>query len=196
MLFRSGSGQIQVDYSFEPTASDLPDIPRVGMKMTVPGEFQHVTWYGRGPHESHWDRKRGARVGRYGGSVDEQYVEYSQPQENGNRTDVRWLVLASGQQIGMQVVGRPLLNFSVRNYMDEDLDSAAHQYELNKRPFVTLNLDLQQMGVGGDNSWGARTHPEFRLKAAPYTFWFTLIPLDLAEDKPANAARSVKQDSQ
>lgn len=186
-----GSGQIRVDYSFEPSASDLPDLPRIGMKMTVPGEFQHVTWYGRGPHESHWDRKKGARVGRYSGSVDEQYVEYSQPQENGNKTDVRWLALVNERKIGMQVVGRPLFNFSVRNYLDEDLDDAAHQYELVKRPFVTLNLDLQQMGVGGDNSWGARTHSEFRLKAVPYTLSFTLIPLNLAKDKPTVTARSV-----
>ncbi len=188
-----GDGQIRVDYAFEPSDTDLPDIPRLGMKMTVPGHFQRLSWYGRGPHESHWDRKKGARMGRYSGSVDGQYVEYSQPQENGNKTDVRWLVLADSQGIGMQVVGEPLLNFSARNFMDEDLEKAAHQFELHKRSFITLNVDLQQMGVGGDNSWGARTHPEFRLKAQPYSFSFTLIPLNLTKDQPAVVARRIRE---
>ena len=134
-------------------------------------------------------------MGLYSGTVDEQYVEYSKPQENGNKTDVRWLVLADSRGIGMQVVGRPLVNFSARNFTDEDLENAEHQFELRKRPFITLNLDLQQMGVGGDNAWGARTHPEFRLTAKPYSFSFTLIPLNLKNDQPAVEARAIRRGS-
>ena len=95
----------------------------------------------------------------------------------------------------MQVVGRPLVNFSARNFTDEDLENAEHQFELRKRPFITLNLDLQQMGVGGDNAWGARTHPEFRLTAKPYSFSFTLIPLNLKNDQPAVEARAIRRGS-
>lgn len=170
----AGSGEIRIDAALTPGSSELPDLPRVGLKMTMPGNFQRVRWYGRGLQESHWDRKSGAKIGIYGGSVDSQYVSYSQPQENGNKTDVRWALFSDGDGAGLLVKGSPEFGFSVRNYMDEDLDAARHDHELQKQDFVTLNLDYLQMGVGGDNSWGARTHPEFCIPAEDYSFTVVL----------------------
>jgi len=172
----SGTGEIRIDASLTPAETDtkLPDIPRIGLKMTMNRDFQRVSWYGRGPHETHWDRKSGGRFGIYAGSVDDQYVSYSQPQENGNKTDVRWALFSDGDGSGLLVKGSPEFSFSVRNYMDEDLDTARHDYELQKRDFVTLNLDHLQMGVGGDDSWGARTHPEFCIPAGEYSFSLVL----------------------
>ena len=88
-----GSADVIVQSTFEPGADDLPELPRFGMTMTLPGAFTHLAWFGRGPHESYWDRKTGAAVGLYEGAVWDQYHDYSRPQENGNKTDVRRVVL-------------------------------------------------------------------------------------------------------
>lgn len=181
-------GRVQVEGRVVP-GGQLADLPRFGMQMTLPGEFQHFSWFGRGPHETYWDRKYSGRIGVYSGTVDDQFVEYSRPQENGNKTDVRWLVLSNGEGIGLAVLGRPLLSVSARNYRDEDLEDVRHHYLLQKRPFVTLNLDLQQMGVGGDNSWGAQTHPEFRLPAREYGYSYVLVPVSGGLGKVAELAR-------
>jgi len=170
----SGAGEIKIDAAFKTGEKELPNLPKIGLKMTMPGDFQRVSWYGRGPQETHWDRKTGARFGVFGGSVDDQFVSYSQPQENGNKTDVRWALFSDGDGTGLLVKGTPEFSFSVRNYRDEDLDTARHDYELQKRDFVTLNLDHLQMGVGGDNSWGARTHPEFCIPAGEFSFTLVL----------------------
>ncbi len=95
-----GSGDIVVEHAFTPGDGELPELPRFGMQFEVPGGFETVTWYGRGPHENYWDRKAGARVGVWSGSVDEQFVDYSEPQENGNKTDVRWVSLTNDERAG------------------------------------------------------------------------------------------------
>jgi len=179
----SADGRIRIDASLSPRKPELPDIPRLGMQLTLPGEFQSLRWFGRGPHESYEDRLQGARIGWFGGSVDEQFVDYPEPQENGNKTEVRWMTLVDADGIGLRIRGLPLFHFSVRNYRDEDLERYKHGYELPRRPFVTLNVDYRQMGVGGDNSWGARTHPEFRIPAGEYSWSFEISPVSLTESR-------------
>jgi len=169
--------RIDVESDLLPQSQDLPDLPRVGMQLTMPGEFQQFTWFGRGPQETQWDRKSGARFGVYSGSVDDQLVKYSRPQENGNKTDVRWVLLSNPQGVGLMAVGEPTLNVGAKNYRDEDLEDVRHYYMMTRRPFVTVDLDLQQMGVGGDNSWGARPHPQYRLPAKEYSYSYTLVPV-------------------
>jgi len=172
-----GSGDILMDVAMEPSDDELPDLPRFGMQMVVPGGFEKLTWYGRGPHESYWDRKAGARVGVHSGTVDEQFVDYSEPQENGNKTDVRWLSLTHDDGSGLLVVGDPLVGFSAHHYTTDDLENAKHSYEMERRDDITLNIDMQQTGVGGDDSWGARTHDEYTLWAKPFEYSFRLRPL-------------------
>jgi beta-galactosidase len=174
----SPDGRVKVESRLMPNKTDLPGIPRLGMRLTLPGEFQAVSWYGRGPHETYWDRQMGAKIGWYEGTVDEQFVDYSEPQENGNKTDVRWLTIVNGQGMGLRITGNPLFAFSIRNFMDQDLEAVKHGYQIPRRPFVTLNVDYRQMGVGGDNSWGARTHPEFRIPAQEYQWSFILEPFE------------------
>ncbi len=171
-----GSGEVVVDHHFEPVG-ELPDLPRFGMQMAVPGELDTMTWYGRGPHETYWDRKTGAAVGVYSGSVEEQMHHYVRPQENGNKTDVRWVALTNDAGDGLLAVGIPLLSVSAWPYTMLDLETADHPYELPQRDTITVNLDYRQMGVGGDNSWGARTHAEYTLPARPYTYRYRLVPL-------------------
>jgi poly(3-hydroxybutyrate) depolymerase len=172
-----GSGDIVVDHQFMPGAEELPELPRFGMQLVVPGGFETVTWYGRGPHESYWDRKAGARVGVWSGSVDEQFVDYSEPQENGNKTDVRWVSLTNDDGAGLLVVGAPLIAFSAHHYTTDDLENAKYSYQMEYREDITFNIDMEQTGVGGDTSWGARTHDEYTLWPEPLKYSFTLRPL-------------------
>ncbi len=171
-----GNGEIQVDNHFQPGAAELPEMPRFGMQMTVPAAFESMTWYGRGPHESYWDRKTGAAVGVYSGSVDDQYFDYSEPQENGNKTDVRWVSLTRPDGMGVEAVGMPLLSVSAHFYTTEDMENAKHTFEMERRDFVTLNLDYRQTGVGGEDSWGARPLPQHILNPEPFSYSFRLRP--------------------
>ncbi|HUU83536.1 MAG TPA: glycoside hydrolase family 2 TIM barrel-domain containing protein [Phycisphaerae bacterium] len=171
-----GSGDVVVECDIKP-ADGLPDLPRMGMQMRVPGEFDTMTWCGRGPHETYWDRKTGAAVGVYSGPVAEQVHPYVRPQETGNKTDVRWAALTNDDGVGLLAVGMPLLNVSAWPFTMEDLEAADHPYELPHRDAVTVNLDYQQMGVGGDDSWGARPHAEWTLPARAYSYRFRLTPI-------------------
>jgi beta-galactosidase len=185
-----GSGDVIVEIRFVPGDTTLPELPRFGMTMTLPAEFEHIQWYGRGPHESYWYRKTGAPVGAYNGTVMEQYFPYIRPQENGNKTDVRWVALTNSSGVGLLAVGMPLLNVSAHHFTIEDFDEGLekrnrHTYHLRPRDLVTLNLDWKQMGVGGDTSWGARTHPEYMLPVREYSYSFRLRPFARGEAEPA-----------
>ncbi|MCU0914783.1 MAG: DUF4981 domain-containing protein [Planctomycetes bacterium] len=171
-----GSGDIIVDVSMQPAGQRVPELPRFGMQMAIPDRYSNLTYLGRGPYENYWDRHTGSAVGLYSGSVAEMTHVYTRPQENGNRTDVRWLTLTNRRGTGLLAVGMPLLSVSAWPYSMEDLEKAMHINELPDRDFVTLNLDYRQMGVGGDDSWGARPHPEYTLPAQPYSYRFRLKP--------------------
>ncbi len=179
-----GNGDIVVSNRFTPSnAEGLPVMPRFGMSMALPAAFDTIEWYGRGPHESYWDRKTGAAVGIYKGTVMEQYHPYIRPQENGNKTDVRWVSVTDKEGYGLLAVGMPLLSVSASHYLNGDFDpgekkAQRHPYDLKRRELVTLNLDYRQMGVGGDTSWGDRAlpHPEYRLPVKAYEYHFRLRP--------------------
>ncbi len=172
-----GDGAIEVVSSFEPGDTELPELPRFGMQMTLPDALESVIWYGRGPHETYWDRKAGAPVGVYATTVDDLYFEYSEPQETGNRTDVRWFSLTRDDGVGLQAVGSQPLSVTALRYTTEDIEQAKHRHEMERRDFVTLNVDHKQTGVGGDDSWGARPHAKYTLDPKPYRYTFTLRPI-------------------
>jgi len=182
-----GNGEIKVTMTLSPAYPNLPEIPKIGMTLLLPSEFDLVKWYGKGPHESYWDRKWGARVGVYEMKVDELYFPYIRPQENGNRTDVRWVILKSRDGYGLLIKGQPFINFSAFHFLNSDFDEGVikrnrHACELQKRPITTLNIDYKQMGVGGDNSWGALPHPQYMLYPTQvYSYSFVLIPEKLKE---------------
>jgi beta-galactosidase len=175
-----GSGDVLIEGRFEPRG-ELPELPRFGMQMTLPPAFDSFEWYGRGLHETHWDRKQGARVGRYAGSVEDQFVDYSKPQENGNKTDVRWVALRDTRGAGLMAIGLPLLSVSAHHYTTEELMQASHSYKLARQPYVILNIDHKQTGVGGDDSWGARPRDWCTLWPQPYTYSYRLKPLSSAD---------------
>ncbi|MBC7272195.1 MAG: DUF4981 domain-containing protein, partial [Streptomyces sp.] len=177
-----GNAEIKVDNTLRPGAATLPYIPEVGTLLLLPGRLRHLHYYGRGPEENHWDRNDGTDVGRYSGTVAGQWTPYIRPQENGNRTDVRWVALTGGDGAGLLACappGGPLLEVNASHFTPEDLSvGARHDYQLTPREEVVLRLNHRQMGVGGDNSWGAHTHDEYKLFAdRDYAYTYRLRPL-------------------
>lgn len=167
LLFASytvyGSGDVVVNARFTPDR----EMVRFGMMVEVPGELERVSWFGRGPHETMWDRKSGAAVGRYSARVAELVTDYVRPQENGNRTDVRWATLTNSEGKGLLIAdaGGTLLSLSARPYTQDDLAAATHIHELPKRENITVCVDYKQRGVGGDTPAGSHPHGEYRLHA-------------------------------
>lgn len=169
--------------TFEPGSKPLPEIPRFGMRMIVPAEYEHMTWYGRGPHENYADRKSSAAIGLYQGSVWEQYHPYVRPQETGNKCDVRWVSFTNAKGEGWLIKGEKPLSTSAWNFPMEDIEyipfdvERKHGGSIEKKDMVWVNIDHQQMGVGGDNTWGAQVHPEYTITPNPITYSFTIQPV-------------------
>lgn len=173
----NADGAIHVAVSFNKNNSQLPELIRFGMRMTMGGEYENMAWFGRGPFESYWDRKTAAFVDLYKGKVLDQYTPYISPQENGNKTDVRWASWVNNTNEGLLVKADSVINVAAHNYTQPDLEKAMHTNEVPVKDIVEIHIDLQQMGVGGDNSWGAFTHDQYRLLNDKYRYGFTLQPL-------------------
>jgi beta-galactosidase len=150
------------------------------MQMAVPREFNEMQWFGRGSHESMEDRKESAAVGLYSGKVENLIHNYARPQENANRTDVRWMRLVNDEGEGLLFVanGEELLNTSAWPYTMEDLETAQHIHELPRRETNTVNIDYKQRGVGGDSFVFPVVHKEYKLlKGKEYVYCFRITPL-------------------
>ena len=181
-----GSGDVIIEARFSPTSRNLPELPRFGMMLALPVEFDRIQWYGRGPHENYIDRKTSAFVGVYKNSIAEMTIPYVSIQEYGNRVEARWVALADEEGTGLLAVGMPQIDFSALPYTAEDLTQdkrgAKHPVDIAKRDFVSLNLDYGQMGVGGDDSWGAFPHSQYLLRAREYSYSFRLRPVSQVDD--------------
>jgi len=169
---------------------EVPFLPRIGLQMRLPGGYEQFTWYGRGPHETYVDRKEGAQAGVYSGTLDEQYVPYVVPQENGNKTEVRWVALTNSEGLGLLVVGMPLLEVSAHHYTTEDLTAARHTHELKRRDDVTLNLDYAQSGLGSASCGPGRLE-KYQLKPEQVRFAVRLRPFSANTDSPMALSKQV-----
>lgn len=169
-----GAGHIEVQQKLVPGVN-LPEIPEVGMMLAMDASFSRLSWYGMGPHENYCDKVTGARLGRFSGSVAGQFVPYLRPQECGNKTGVRWAEIRNDQGIGLRIEGGPVIELNVLPYTPEELEQADHAYKLPRSNRTVIRINERQMGVGGDDSWGAPTHEEFKLPAdRTYVNLFTL----------------------
>ena len=170
-------GRVGVTATYKPQKEAVPLLPRFGMKMAVPKKFSQVGWYGRGPQETYWDRKTGGEIAIYESTVDDWVFPYVRPQDTGNRTDVRWMTLADENGVGLRIEGGSPLSMSAWPYTIADVEGAMHPHDLPRCDFNTVFVDLRLHGVGGDNSWGARTHDEYTIPGnKPYGYAFTLLP--------------------
>ncbi len=191
-----GSSDVIVKNQFSKVSASVPEIPRMGMQMQLPDDYANLRWFGRGPQENYADRKTAADVGLYESSVDDQYVPYIRPQENGYKTDTRWLTLTDENGNGLLVSGNPLICFEALKNIHDDFESPGnlaqyrkdaktanrHIKDVKPRDLVNLNVDLGQMGVGGDDSWGAEIHPQYRLLGNKYEYSFRIRPVVKGDD--------------
>ncbi|GAB3646054.1 beta-galactosidase LacZ [Echinicola sediminis] len=176
-------GSVKVTASLDLEGRELPELPRYGMRMQLPGQYDHLSYYGRGPWENYSDRKHSSFVGLYEDNVANQfYWDYMRPQESGNKTDVRWLELRNEKGQGIQVQGLQAINFSALDVAVEDLDPGLtkkqqHPTDIKPHNTVFLHIDWKQRGLGGDNSWGAYPHREYLLtdKQFEYSYVIRLV---------------------
>ena len=190
-----GDGVVVFDAHLLPGDDSLPMLPRVGMVLTLPAALDRAEWYGRGPHEAYWDRKTGARLGRWRSTVDSLYHPYVRPQESGQRADVRWMTLTDGAGYGLLLTGEAPLDVTASRFLSQDLDEGEekrnrHDVELVPRDLVRLNVDFRQMGVGGVTSWGPTAIPEYQLPYGEYRYRWALRGIG-PEDEPAVIARTL-----
>ncbi len=162
--------------------TDVPNLMRFGMRMRLPGRFDRIDYYGRGPWENYADRKDGALIGRYRQTVDEQFYAYIRPQETGTKSDVRRWKQHDIAGRGIEITAAAPFSASALHYSQESLDEGLekrqmHSQEVAPDRAVWLTIDKAQQGVGGIDSWGALPVPECRLPYGDYTFEFTITPL-------------------
>lgn len=174
-----GNGKLDVKMNFKPGIKGLENFPRFGMNLVLDNSHK-LEYYGRGPHENYSDRNTSAFVGHYSGDVKDQYFSYVRPQENAYKTDCRWLILGDGNQ-GIFFTSYNTFSFSASDIPDYQLDQITkrnykHQNDVNPVDHTFLHLDMAQMGVGGDNSWGARPHEQYTIPVKEYEFSFSILP--------------------
>jgi len=177
-----GDGTIALENTFMP-AGDWPVLPRVGVVLRVAPEYKILRWYGRGPHENYPDRNTSAAVGLWSGTVADQYVPYVRPQENGAKTDVRWLALTNSQGLGLFITAsEPLAAMSAIHFTAHDLAAAKHAYELKPRAEAVVSLDVAHLGLG-NSSCGPGVLKRYSVPLQPYSLRLVFRPCATTEDR-------------
>jgi beta-galactosidase len=177
----SGNGvvDVKVDYDYSAMPRKKREAHRSGMKWSLNGQLDQMKWYGRGPSATYCDRNYDP-IGIYSGTVDEQWVDYSRPQENGYKVGVRWATMtdSTGAGLRFETLGNPV-GVGARHYSDATMESAKYAFEMERSESVFFNIDAHQMGVGGNNSWGAEPldNGHYRAKADHYRYCFRISPI-------------------
>ncbi len=182
-----GNGDISVENQIKPS-SQYDVIPLVGTIMKVPAKYDHITYFGRGPHENYIDRKTGSFKGIYETTADDLYVPYEVPSETGTRTDVTWVALTDDHGHGFMASAQKGLEFNALRYTDEELSNTVHAYELEKDDSISFKVNMVQQGVGGDTSWGAWPQEQYLVRAnRSYEYEYRLHPVTGFTKKAATA---------
>jgi len=171
-----GDGTVKVDMSYNPgsraSAKDLLPMPEFGMLFKLNADYENLEWYGMGPEETYVDKVTGAKLGIYRNKVKDNMAEYLVPQECGNKVGVRYAKLTNAYGKGIIFTG-DAMEFSALPYTPHELENAMHHYELPVPHYTVVRVNMKQMGIAGDNSWGALTHDEYLLPAnEPLNFSF------------------------
>ena len=168
-----GDGTVETKLTYDPVEG-LPDMPEFGMMFKLNADYDNVEWYGYGPEETYADRRHGAKLGIYKNKAADNMAKYLVPQECGNKVGVRYAKVTDYKGRGLLFSGDEL-SFSALPYTPHELENAAHPYELPQVHYTVVRVALAQMGVGGDDSWGAWVHPEYNIdvtKPLEFTFRF------------------------
>ena len=167
------NGTIKIDYNIS-IPQDLPNIPRIGLQFEIEKELQNIDWYGRGPHENYIDRESGAAIGIYRTTLNQWTTPYVRPQENSNRGGIRWLRFSQGtHQLQFSAVGEPFCA-SAWPYTISTLEQTTHDFELKMHNNIIVDIDCNQMGVGGDCSWGLPVLQKYQIKPGKYQYKFII----------------------
>jgi len=173
---------ILVEVDYQPAAQDRPVMPKFGMRMRLPANYTAITYYGRGPWENYPDRKRSAFLGKYQMPLSAYETDYLHPQDNGNRCDIRWFEISSAPAaVGspaartLRIEGCQPLCIRAWDYGEEDLEGVHHPSDIQHGRFVNLNIDANIHGVGGTDTWGKRTLPQYTIDGnQPHHYSFIL----------------------
>ena len=179
----SGDGAIDVNYHVKIGEKQSEPL-RIGLTTAFSNNLQTMSFFGKGPYENYSDRCHAAEVNIYSGKVEDFCFKYVRPQENGNHTQVRWLALRNATGTGLMVIGKQPLNTSVWPYTADTLIKAAHINDLEPAGLYTVNIDLGQAGVGGNDTWSWRgiPLPEYHLNKKEYSYGFRLVPFVKVKD--------------
>lgn len=185
-----GSGDILIKVKGKPQG-DLPMVfPRIGLKIRLNKDIDQVMWYGRGPGESYIDSKEANPFGIYRKTVDELYTPYVKPQENGNRTDVKWVSLTDRRGIGLIIIGMPTINFSAHRFEPEDFEKAKHTCDLIPRDYIVLNIDYKHNGLGSA-SCGPAPLEKYLLYPQDFEFSIRIKPFNNSLTTPIYLSKYV-----
>ena len=184
------NGEIDVKVEFAKQGGKNPH--RIGTELLLPSQFDKITWFGRGPHPTYIDRKF-ERIGLFSSTVDQEWFEYSRPQENGNKVDVRWVTMTdkAGNGLLFSAVDAPL-SVGAKFYSVETMEKSKYSFQMDRSKHIHLNIDHKQLGVGGDDSWGATAHPQYQLRAKKYSYSYRIRPISKATDINQILNQSVK----
>lgn len=183
-----GSGELEVAAQYEP-GRGLKGPIRFGLEILLPKSFENVRYYGRGPFPTYSDRKF-EPVGIYETTVDDMWIDYSAPQENGNRSDVRWTSLTDDAGNGLLFAANPTFNFAAKHYAQSVINDAEYAFQMERSDSIHVNIDHQLNGVGGNNSWGATPMGDYLLKNTAMSYQFRMVPL--ADDASISRALSIQ----
>lgn len=176
-------GDVQVSAEMIAGSESLPEMPRFGMKLVLNKDYDRAVWLGKGPFDNYIDRNYAAHVDLYQMPADSLFHPYARAQESGYRTDVRWIGLLNNQGEGLVAVGDSLISSGVLHFdmhrldFDRDVPENNHGGSMSNEDMIWWNIDYRQMGVGGDNAWGAKPHAEYLLPYKSYRYSFTLRPV-------------------
>ncbi|NND09244.1 MAG: DUF4981 domain-containing protein [Saprospiraceae bacterium] len=176
----NAAGEILVTNELTNLEDILPSLPRLGNQFVIPKKYDRVFWLGRGPHENYQDRKTSAFVAKYSGMVQDLMYPYIRPQENGYRTDTRWISFTDPSGNGIKIsAAEELLAFNAHHQLNSDFDAGntkkqRHNIEVLQRNLININIDYLQMGIGGDNSWGAKPHRQYMIEPQHYSYAFLI----------------------
>lgn len=164
----------------------VPDMFRFGMELKMPGDYQYIQYYGRGPGENYADRKSGTDIAQYKQKVSQQAHPYPHVQESGTKSDIRWWRQLDIDGVGLEFTSQNAYSISALPYAIERLDASnytmpLHQYQLKKDKYVNICIDKKQMGVGGENSWGRLPYPQYRIPCQDYEFIFLMKPVRITD---------------
>ncbi|MCD2424804.1 DUF4981 domain-containing protein [Niabella pedocola] len=188
------NGDVQVTTTMRAGAGYQPELPRFGMRMILNKAYDKVTWLGRGPFDNYADRKYAARVDLYTLPADALFHPYARAQESGYRTDIRWIGLTNSSGAGLMAIGQSLISSGVLHFDMHRLDFDRHATQNNhggsmyNEDLIWWNIDYGQLGVGGDNAWGAKPHAGYQLPYKDYAYTFTLRPV-MENDVMVNKAK-------